>query len=248
MLLQQLTRVKEIDDQISDLHDHLTNLYNERADLMAFSSITPEAFAVKPSLITTPATTPKALYTELKNSWQSQAVSLPTQKTLQTKLQKALRVIAELTTENPQLAGHLHVVAVPPFKQLKEIVVSRPDLFRFAELDIFKHVKKSQTWSLVVVAEPAFSTEIPDLGAFISAEEYMHGGYDCRGLGVQELLSAELQGIPLHEAHTWTLLLKDMHGDTFIPCATLLDNRLNIDIDDAHGLLGTNYLCPAIAI
>jgi hypothetical protein len=249
MLLQQLTRVKEIDTQISDLHARLTNLYDERAGLLSFSSLTPELLEVAATSAAAPTPlTPKSLYASLKSNWRMHTIALPAQKTLQTKLQKAILIMDELVADNSQLAGQLTVVVVPPFKLLERPALALETL-RIVEPNLLASTKKSQIWSLLVVVQnPDFSTEITNLQSFIGNADYMYKNYDCRGLGVQELLAAELQGVHVTEQGSWTLLLKGVQDDSTVPCATSLDEKVLLDIDDTNGLLGQNYLCPAIVV
>ncbi len=247
MLYQQLSRVNELDNTINDLHQRLADLYAERSQLITGNTST----ATQPvNLDVTARLDPKAVYDRLAEVWKLiDNVKLPSYKSLTKRLEQATAIVDHLQAENPHLTGKLTIVAVPPRKTLAK-VLSSPEFERTFEFADKNMLDKSTAWSLVVITALEFSLPVQNLDSFVDGHEFQYKGYDCRGLGINQLVAAELQGVPVVSEGNWTLLLKDSSGphDGSVPCATIRGQQIVVDMDDADCLLGNNYLQPAIEV
>ncbi len=247
MLYNQLKQVNEIDGKVNDLHSQLVHLYTERAKLLELDPpSTGETIAQPVTTAPTPHT-PFAAYIRLKQQWEKCDVTMPAFSSLRTKLKKACGIMEGFEKGNPKLAGKLTLVAVPPYKllqKLTDLIPHRP--FSFTDPEIFKNIKKTNAWSFMVVVDPEFSMKVDDAQDFEHSSELTDKGYDCNGLGIQELIAAEMQGVDLLQRDGWTLLLKDMRDDRHVPCVTANQDNLVFAVDDASCLLGSNFIQPAV--
>lgn len=245
MLYKQLNRVNELDNTIKDLHQKLADLYAERSRIMSGASNAPESQIPFEAEITE-RLDPKAVYERLVDCWKTAGVKLPAYKSLSARLEKATAIVDHLQNENPQLEGKLNIVAVPPSKTLSKLLTSHSGMvFEFADDDM---LDKTAAWSLVVIADRSLGLPIQSLESFLKGHEFQYKGYGCRGLGVNQLLAAELQGVQILSEEYWTLLLRDSTHvyEGSVPCATIRGEHVVVDTDKADCLLGSNYLLPAI--
>jgi hypothetical protein len=118
--------------------------------------------------------------------------------------------------------------------------------FVFADSELFTKIKKTKSWSFVVVIDREFSFQVDNIQALLEGNELSYRDYNCDALGVQELIAAELQGVKAVGDDGWTLLIKDSVAGKYIPCAKRLNDQVVFDVDDADCLLDSNFLQPAI--
>jgi hypothetical protein len=244
MLYKQLQRINQLDQQIHDMHAQLAEYYRERAALTGNTSPVEQASPTPIKKVTT-----KKLYDEIESSWLQYGIALPKYDSLKARLKKASDVMASLIADNPQLAGNLHLIAVPPQKQLDQLMTYPSPLknhYLFTE-DYQAH-KRATGWNIVVITGPEFSLPIDKLNDSLGKDDFTYKSYDCRGLGVREAIAATIQDIEVVTDNNWTLLLKDATSTSYIPCVTKQDNKLVFEVDDASCLLGNNYVQPAILI
>lgn len=248
MLYKQLQRFNELDKQIHDMHQKLAEYYRERAELTAADNTAATAATIRTKTVHTPSI--DELYTNLQQVWQPHGIKLPTRATLQKKLTKARSIMEDLLVDNPQLTGKLHVIAIPPQNQLEKLLTHPNPLasrYVFTE-DYHANISlRSSVWSIIVITGQEFSLPIDKLSDSLGKDELTYKTYDCRALGVRETIAADIQGIPVVTDNNWTLLLKDAKTADYIPCVTKQENQLVFEIEDARGLLGNNYVQPAIA-
>ncbi len=242
MIYEELVRVGDLDKQIADLHQALTQLYSERSNILQ-KNIGPIGGDEK----TDPNDAALIIYNKLLATWKELNVTIPSYSMLRKKIIKAVQLQTELVNLNDALRDKVYVVAVPPFKTLdsamKAISKKGTPRFQFADENIRKNMSKTKVWSFVLVFDAAFDQKVENV---MDQDDYFYEQYDCRAFGVQELVAAELQGIKSTPASHWVLLLKDGQNDKFIPSATFQNGNIILDIDDANGLLGSNYIRPAI--
>jgi hypothetical protein len=231
MLVKQLKRVNELDTEINTLHERLADLYAERSRLIGDDALLPSPAAKQLEA--------KAVHRELTAAWQTHSIKLPTYASLSKKLQVAVQIVNGLQADNPYLAGKLHIVAVPPHKTLFKALDQAH--FRIAE-DALANAAKPAGWSVIVVTDPQFSLPVESLS---DSDEFRYKQYDCRALGLNQCIAAELQGVRVIEPENWTVLIKDSLDGT-VPCATRHDGRILVELDDVSALLGNNYLQPVI--
>ena len=252
MLYKQLQRINQLDQQIHDLHLKLSEYYAERARLTEGDTPAPEPVvlqSVEPSVVTSliPTTDPQQLYNQLVTTWQQHSIKLPAFKSLRKRLTKAATIIDTLQAANPQLNGNLSVVAAPPQKQLDQLIQSGTVVHKYVFSEDYDfQTTASTTWNIVVVTSLDFSLPIEQISDTLGAAEFEYKSYDCRALGVRELIAADIQGVEIMTDSNWTLLLKDATDSTYVPCVTLQGETVVFDIDDTRCLLGNNYLQPAI--
>ena len=246
MLYKQLQRINELDQQIHDMHQKLAEYYRERAELTATQNPQP----AKPNNASSQLPSINDSYAQLQNLWQQHGIKVPARASLQKKLTKAHNIMESLLADNPQLAGKLHIVAIPPQTQLEKLLTHPNPLasrYVFTE-DYHANISlRSSVWSIIVLTGQEFSLPIDTLSDSLGKDELSYKTYDCRALGVRETIAADIQGIPVVTDNNWTLLLKDAKSADYIPCVTKQDNQLVFEIEDARGLLGNNYVQPAVA-
>lgn len=242
MLYKQLQRINEIDQQIHDMHLRLAEYYRERASLLGEST--------PPRLFPVVATDPQHLYDQLVADWKTYNLQLPTYNSFKKRLQSATEAIDGLVSDNPQLAGNLHLIAVPPQSKLDKLLSDRALSNHYLFTEDFKVAapKRSAAWKLLLITSPDFSLPVDRLSGNLGADEFHYKQYDCRGLGVRDVIAANLLGYEVATDSNWTLLLDDATSTSHIPCVTKQGDQLIFDIDDASCLLGNNYVQPAIAV
>ena len=230
MLQKQLQLATEIEQ----LQSRLAECYRERANLEQPTN-------------TKPATA-KALYDSAKQAWNGLGITVPAYTTLSPRLKRAATTMQELISNNPNLQGNLHVVLVPPSRQLDEAMLTKRYEFT-AEYQLTKPVRRT-TWGVIIVTSGEFAQPIIALEDDLGAQAFSQQNYDFRALGVREAIAADLLGLDVIASgeNSWTVLLKDTTDVTSIPCVSRRHGRVIFDIDDAHCLLGDNRLHPAIAI
>jgi hypothetical protein len=248
MLYDQLVRINELDGQIADMQKSLADLYSQRAVLLDRGhKATTAPTLPKATRSQSVHQQAKATHDALTQSWATYKVKLPAFKLLQSKLEKTCRLVRKLEADNTALKGKLVVVAVPPTKALLAAAEASPVNFVFSDERLEFNVVDNKSWSFVVIMDPKFAVAIYSLSRFLETNEYWYEQSDCRALGVAELMAAELQGIPLTDHESWTVLLRDLEAEQAAPCAIRHGNSIVFDLDDIDSLLGTNYLHPAIA-
>lgn len=251
MLYKQLQRITEIDKHIHKLHEQLADYYAERARLTDGKSfLTPPPNATVTDVPFVSTTDPHQLYEQLHATWLANGIKLPTFKTLQKRLTHAATIIDTLVSGNSQLENNLYVIAVPPTKQFNTLLhdaASLPHDYVFSEDYQQTKLKTRSAWTIVVVSGLDFSLPVETLTENLGQNEFTYKNYDCRALGVHEIIAADIQGIDIMIDNNWTLLLKDATDATYVPCVTKQGNTVVFDIDDTRCLLGNNYLQPAIA-
>lgn len=232
----ELERVKQIDQRITQMHESLNKLYSERAVILNPSD--------KKANDTRADMSARELYDQLAHDWHIRGLDLPGEGMMSAKLDKALKVRANLVRTEPAMKGSLNIIAVPPLASLKKII----NFDRYVGLNnAWQDTKGSRVWAIVLTMDTQFAQKVENIRSFTDDKEYLYQGYDWRGLGIQELLSAELQGINVFAAEGWTLLLKDQTAST-VPCVSKAGRNLTFDLDDAEALIGDNYLIPALKV
>jgi hypothetical protein len=243
MLYKELVRVSELDKQIADLHHNLTELYAERSAIIKNRP----AQTIKTTKQNQASGSALAVYNNLSLTWQELEVALPPYAVLQKKLKRIMTLKTQLEADNNSLNGKMYVVAVPPFTTLEKAMKTADQTnnrhFHVADETIFQKIRKSKVWSLVLVFDGMFDQPVGNLK---KSEDFFYQTHDCLALGVQELIAAELQGVNISSENGWTLLLKDSWDGKYIPSSTVQNGNVVIDIDDAGGLLGSNYIRPAV--
>ncbi len=233
MIYKELLRVAEIDAEINALHDKLGQLYAERQDI-----IVPSPVASTDQL--------RQTYQLLEEQWGMAGLTIPRFESLQPRLRQAVAVRDQLLAEHPSLADKLAITLVPPQRSLQKSYAAQPDSPVISLADDIT-AKQSQRWSILVVIEaPQFIAD-NNLRGFMERQDYLYQDYDCRALGLQELLAYGLQTGNWPANDSWTLLLKDA-DDQQVLCAQLRNDVLVVDRDEQDSLLGRNYFKPAIAI
>lgn len=255
MLYKQIKRVNELDSQIMHMHEALADLYAERKELFAqvgsentitIAAPTESSVVIRPKKQQTAA---KQLYDDLALTWRQIGPALPSYSELKPKLEHALRLRERLAKEEPVLAEAAVVVAVPPYRVLKDLVRhnGRGISFSFEEESLSVRLPKTKTWSFVIITAPQHSvpiTEVDDIG---DRAVFDRSGFDMRGLDTAAYMAAALQGVPLLPNGTWTLLLKGTANTTELPCVLRQDGHLSFETDDSAYLVGDNYVQLALA-
>ncbi len=246
MLYKELKRANDLDEAIAGLHEHLADLYKERASLLQASS---DSVKTVGSNASTKAPKPSPIdvegsYYALQARWNDLGANFPSLKKIEKKLQKACELQQQLESDNPDLRGKLTIVAVPPFKSLEKILAgnSLPAQSFSLDAELFDNIRKAKSWTLLIAVDAALSLPIYGLKAFLERQEYIYNGHDCRGMGIQELIAAELQGVESVFENSWTVLLKDQPGAKDVLCATYEDGQIVFSTEDTDCLLGENYL------
>lgn len=241
MLYQQLQRVQELDKQINDLHIKLADIYKERATLTTQDAVATPKGHTQPSA--------DDISNQLAATWRAHGITTPKTKQFSKKLQHAASIVESLTADNPQLIDNIQVVAVPPQKQLDTLLTHPNPLasrYVFTE-DYHQNISlKSSAWNIVVITSPEFALAIDQLDETLGKDTLRYKNHDCRALGVRETIAADISGVNVVTENNWTLLLKDAKNHDFIPCVTSHNNQLVFEIEDARGLLGNNYVQPAV--
>lgn len=246
MIYGNLARVNQIDSQIDDLHEHLSNLYAERRRLM--QSKLPVASQPAAPLASTSADTGE-LYQTLSLRWKSLGLKLPVLKSLRSRLEAAQQLANKLEAENNLLVGTTSVVIVPPQKLLKQALRQSADQLQlgFAEAEREQPLPTSRRWQVIVVINRQLPVNSNNFSQFMANKEYQYDGLDCRALGLAEFLAAGLQTGNWPADGQWLLLLKNQLADQVL-CVIKHHRQLTVDVDSTDALLGRNYFQPAILV
>lgn len=220
MLLKELSHVNELDSAISELHQKLSQLYQERSQLLQLQA---------------PASNDIAT---LRTIWQQYGINLPSSAAVTRKYRKAVDVVAKLERSDTALRGRLAIVAVPPTAVLKEATA---DMHRYAcvNSELFASIKPAKVWHFSVIAQHETAATITELAVL--------GDHEHQGLGVHEVIAADLQGVKTVQAGSWTILLKNSHDGSPL-CVTTDNDQLILDVEDADCLLGNNIFQKAITV
>ncbi|HVI60582.1 MAG TPA: hypothetical protein VM535_00300 [Candidatus Saccharimonadales bacterium] len=241
MLYKELKRANDLDAAIAGLHEHLADLYKERASLLRSTSAPTETDAkpAKPHKINV-----EGSYYALRSKWNSLGANFPDLKKIDKKILKALDLQQKLEANNPDLRDKLTIVAVPPFKTLEKILAGDSLAAQSFLLDdeIFQNVRKTTSWSLVIMVDATLCLPIYGLKGFLERREFIYDGHDCRGMGLNELIAAELQGVSVVFEDSWTVLLKGQTKPKDVLCATYENGLIVFSTEDTDCLLGENYL------
>lgn len=234
MLLKDLASAKQLDNAISDLHHKLAELYDKRSKI---AKTTQSKQPPAPNLA------------DLARAWSRFGVNLPKTTSFKRQFEKALRLISELEDADLTTVGSYTIIAVPPTKQLTSIIQSSNVKTgqRYANLnaELLKAVKPAKQWRILVISNQR--QDVFGLDAFTRDKRYLLGGYDCRGLGLHELLAADLQGLSLVSEAEWTLLVTAEQAQPII-AAMVSNGQIRLELEDTGGYLGSNFFYRAIRI
>lgn len=258
MVYQDFVRVNKIDAQITQLHNELMMLYNERAVILGPKNLTP-SFAPSPTTVQTIrefASAPlnrgdsffKSLYEYSSKDWEKYEVKIPRFKSLQAKFEKADMLIQDLSRKEKKLNRHLHIRLVPPLKVLKKALTS-PEAKKLCGSDALAFLAKykgSEKWRVIVVFDKSLQQRIPDFASFIANEYDTIDADGTMALGVQEMIAVHMQNMHLVTDNSWVILMANKTSDDTVPCARLKNGKLYFSIDDSGGILGENYFNPTI--
>lgn len=246
MIYGDFVRVNEIDAQILDLHENLSRLYSERLSLLqAEPNAKPLITDENPRKVLVT----KSIYEEVQKAWLRYNVKLPKYQVLKSRLEQAEKLSNKLQKDNAVLSNAVSVLIVPPYRTLQKALRSDSNTFviKFEKLELESFIKKSHVWQVVVVINKQLVIYSQDFDVFMDQKEFMYESYDCRALGVQELLAGGLQTGIWPEDNKWVLLLKNITGRQVL-CAIKQGNQITIDTDYTDALLGENYFNPAIFV
>lgn len=244
MLLQSVSKVSEIDDQISALHEQLRTLYARRAELLTKQPQQNDA----PKSLKHQAAATSALYDDMVEQWSLPA-TLPEKTHFDKALRNASEIITVLEQGNSQLKGKLHVVPVPPRSVLKELLMSAAPQFVIADnVSLDELLPRSRKWQLLVLFDTDLAQEVLKLEQFLATETNFKG-YNVCSMGLAELIVARMLGYEVVRPGQWTLIFESLQADSVL-CATtsIGSNVVNLAYDDSRVLLGDNFVYPAIKV
>lgn len=249
MLYKELQVINELDAAIAGLHNDLVRLYQERASILnSPAGASKPAISKKTAAKSTTAEIERNYYI-LQAKWAGMGATFPTFKRLEKKLQRAYDLQTQIEQANPAWRGKLNIVAVPPTKILEKILATDPRAQQLFVLDdvALSNLPQRTVWSLTLAVDADQSLPIYGLTSFIERETYRQYCYDCRGMGLMELLAAELQGIQTVFDGSWTVLLRDYKDTGQVLCATYAEGQISFSTEDTNCLLGDNYLGLMVA-
>ncbi len=263
MLLQNLKKVVELDNRISDMHRQLANLYTERSNIVDAGETIFNSNDTLSAETTKAPTRAKSKshdiwaqkeYASLSTAWKRYGVEIPTFISLKTRLMKARITMDELSNEQSELMGRLAVILVPPAKKLEFPVNSMLrekqgfcDLQDYVNQDLIVPASKKQ-WRMLVVYVNNAGLGLGAPTSILEEKKYRIAGHDTRGLGIIEYAALTLQREEPLDNGAWTLLLKDYSGSERIPSATYMNGRFRFDIDEVGGVLENDCFRPAVEI
>lgn len=256
MLVAELKNIIELDEQINQLHEDLTDLYAKRLALIKTGA--PAASPTKVDVLKTDPAERRnwagQQYDKLQSAWRCYDVELPAFKKLQKKLEKSRDLISELQNAEPQLMDNLEILIVPPSDVLP-FPVSNELRYCQGFSDGQDYVNETvprptmtRQWRVLVVyaGENGLAYGLPK--AIIETKRYVLGGYDTRGLGPAEYAAFSLQYQQPIDDGIWTLLLKDQQVGAPVVSAGFHAGRFRFDIDEANGGLDIDRYRPAVEV
>ncbi len=235
MLYNDLVRLNALDEEITQQLQRLSALYEERTLLMKL----PGSALSGPEVVSL-----EHRYEALSKKWVSLGVTPPQFAVMQPKLVRA--VTAAQSVQGNGAAG-MDIVLVPPTKILLNAMQHNPapaiDIQSYKDL----RLKSTYAWHCAVVKSTADRQPVEDLRLFLRNLP-SEDAFSRLDTGAHLVAAAYLQGLPLVEKRTWTLLLADMVSIHEVPCARLVNDCLQFSFDDSAGFLGQNYYYPSALI
>lgn len=233
MLATDITKVNKIDNAISDMHQQLNKLYEQRQQLLNPISVS-IASTSSPSDI-----------------WKQLGVTLPATKKFAATVSKAQQLANELASEDSRLKDQLCVVVVPPSKLLDAALskLEQQGTQRYSCIDqeLYRIQPENRDWQVILVARLSWRMPVHGLSRFMTERAYLWAGHNARALGVRELLAADVQGVQVVQPGANTVLIKRLNQG-IAPCITSNNAELRLDTEDSDCLLGENYIQPAILV
>ncbi len=255
MLLADYKRVIEIDSTINDLHEQLSSLYNERANIV----FAPEELQSTPELTTintrqTIGTTidnkwELSSYNELRQIWADFDIVIPIFNKLQPKLLNAKRAISNLQLQLQDSSFTL--LLVPPAVIIHKLVkngIFEQNGVNLAAIQQTVRTAKSRSWTLHIVAtDPITVTSESEL--LVADNHQRISGYEMSGLSTTEYAIYVLTNPQIVDENSWSILTRSINAkEGTITCVSYLGNSYQFENDLVDVLIGNNHFRPAMEI
>lgn len=255
MLLTELKKVIEIDGRISNLHQELSSLYEQRALYVQPSTQTASQPQEGVAVRKTSEDWAEVKYSELSRAWAKHHIALPKKAVLKKRLRKARDIITALETIEPEFISRLEILLVPPAKELGYPTISSLRSSQsFVTIGDFVNAElpgkfTANDWRLFVVYNGATALEMGSAKDILASGKYMLGGYDGRGLGFMEHFALTLQLNKALEPGRWTSLLRNCTKTTArVPSVTFYNGQYRYELDAAEGVFGDELFRPAVEV
>jgi hypothetical protein len=267
MLYSQLRQIVDIDRRIASMHRELEKLYKQRAEVVN-TNLQDESYKIelysdiqKQPVKPTKFRSAKTEWIDnqvqlLTKTWDKYGLKVPHGKKFDQHIDRAYDVINELEALNPQLAGQLGIVLVPPtrakiFPANKKLRTKQPfmlgeDQLVMVEIDTQKH----RDWRVLVAVVGPTGLAWGDAKEIIGTKRFKQANYDLRALGPVEYTAMTLQSNFVIDLGTWTMLLRDFDNldEDEVVAATMVNGSYSFSRGDKHTAFGDDRFRPAVEI
>ncbi len=261
MLVKNLEKLEKVDVQINSLLGSLSELYKQRAELIAPKKHTDRSSQFMISKTKNERLREvKSRYAEISKTWDRYGIKTPTLDTIKDRLINAQVIIDSLNLVE-ELSNKMIMLVVPPTRllgfpiprQIRE-KQQHTDYEDAVSLDLALKLKTHKDWRVLVVygSEEGLSFDVMnDTSHPISVALE---GYNCNALGVAEYAALSLQIQRPIDTASWTCLpnKSQVSGKTThsasVAYAGLRNGRYRFDLNDMYGIFDDDRFRPAIEI
>lgn len=256
MQYTQLKQLVDIDNQITNLHKELSNLYAIRSnfhDLTLFedgvNSIESAAASVDPWVIHT--------YAMLSNAWSVHKIDIPSLTILAKKLAKAQKIIQAVNQDDSKVGKHLGILLVPP-DNIMQLPFNRRRINTQTHIALDDYIDpevavntfaKKNSWQLLVAHTSATGLQWGSAVEILKHNKYNICGYDANAMGLRQYVALSLQLNKALDVGVWNMLLHNQLPETKqVLSVTFLNGQYRFELDEPNSILGDERFRPAIEI
>lgn len=263
MQYTQLKQVVEIENQITNLHKELSNLYIKRALFTGNTKLgqfsTQGHAKIRKTLDTSQFHDPwlSQTYNYLASAWLVYGLVIPPFVTIEKKLLKARKVIETIIESDQNIGQQMGVLLVPPSALMSfpvdEIMRQEQShvlLNDYIDPELLSAGKKSQNkWQVMVVYTNQTGLDYGSAAIILKHGKHVFAGYDMRELGLRQYVALTLQLNQVMDQNIWTVLIGDTPiSGRLVPSATFLKGQYRFELDEYSSNLGEERFRPAMEI
>lgn len=257
MLVTNLEKLNQIDQEITDLQTNLSSLYQKRSQLFASSTQYKDRYAAAikkdraAATIRTPDTETANWYNVLASEWQTRGIAIPTYKTLQRRIAKAQVVIDDLTAELQVSPDLFTLQLIPPThvlnpEQVNALRLQQPHVRYTDQNETTIEPTASKKWRMLVIYDGIDGLDFGNAEEILASQSYIIAGHDARGFGIREYAVYALRHTTARDHHSWTWLLK--HDVSEPVSVAFMSGAYRFAQDDPKGYMQTERFRPCVEV
>ncbi|MBP7807423.1 hypothetical protein KA047_02910 [Candidatus Saccharibacteria bacterium] len=257
MLVTNLEKLNQIDQEITDLQSNLSSLYQKRSQLFASSTQYKDRYAAAirkdraKASVKTPDTETANWYNELASEWHARGIAIPTYKTLQRRIAKAQIAIDDLSAELQVSPDLFTMQLIPPTQSLSQeqlniLRLHQPHVRYSDQNETIIEPTTSKKWRLLVIYDGIDGLDFGSAEEILASQSYIIAGHDARGFGIHEYAVYALRHTTPRDHHSWTWLLN--HDVSEPVSVSFISGAYRFAQDDPKGYMQTERFRPCVEV